>query len=454
MATTEYFGVIRLVAHAAGLFLMAWHLGACGWSEREPPSVLLLTLDATRVDALGLYGGPRANTPHLDELAKESAFFTQAITTATYTGPSHASILTGLFPPQHGLRDFLNQALPDSAQTLAEVLKEAGYATAAFVSAYVLEPRYGLNQGFDVYSSKLWSPEPEPAKKRRGLFFQRRASNTVAEALHWFETRNADRPFFAWLHFYDPHAPYDPPPEYRSSEAGERNPDDIASKRRRYYDEVTYMDAEIGRLLEALDKMGLYEDLVVLVVADHGELLGEHGRRLGTHSPMLVDATVRVPLLVRVPERLRPGRVTQQVRIVDLFPTVLEATGLPVPSGVEGRSLLGLHPSEPARPAYTETFYEFYPERASEGNELISVRLDGWKLIARPGREELFDLQADPEELRDVSADEPERVSLLRATLRDLAARWPEDLTSQQLELSEGETQDHLERLRGLGYVE
>jgi choline-sulfatase len=223
--------------------------------------------------------------------------------------------------------------------------------------------------------------------------------------------------------------------------------------RRLYYDEVTYTDAEIGRLLSTLGELGLYDDLVVVLVADHGELLGEHGRRLTGHATMLVDATLKVPLLVRAPNAAGPRRSDQQVRVLDVFPTILDATGLAVPPGIEGLSLLEVEPSK-LRPAYSETFYENWPERAKDGDELTSMRLSGWKLLVGPDREELYDLETDPAEIRDVSGDHPGQIDRLRQELRELSLRWPEDLRPQELELSEEETEGHLERLRSLGYVE
>jgi choline-sulfatase len=428
----------------AGRALLTLTLLLAGCADERPPrSVLLLTLDTVRTDALGSYGGARARTPHLDALAAESVRYNQAVTTTPYTGPSHASILTGLYPPQHGLRDFRRQSLPEPAVTLAEILAAAGYDTAAFVSTYVLDPRYGLDQGFDRYSS------PGPDGK---LHAQRPAGQTVREAIDWLDARDGGRPFFLWIHLYDAHAPYLPPPRLRDPPPGVAK-GSVEWERHLYYRETTYADLEIGRLLAFLRDRGVYEDLIVAVVADHGELLGEHGRAIRTHSPWLVDAAVRVPMLVRIPGLLAPGTVDAQVRVIDLFPTLLEALGLPVPAGTEGQSLVRVA-AGPPRPAYSETFYEHYPLRAEEGRELASLRLDGWKLMIRPGREELYDLRRDPDELRDVSGAHPRELARLRGELERLRTRWPEAVRSREIELSDEERADHVERLRALGYVE
>ena len=407
------------------------------------PDVLLITLDATRLDSLGCYGGLLAETPHLDSLARVSLRFNQAITTAPYTGPSHASILTGLFPPRHGLRDFLEQALPESVVTLAEVLGDAGYATGAFVSAYVLDPRYGLDQGFEVYSSPAPPTRPFEVPERP-------AGTTVAEAIAWLE--GVERPFFLWVHLFDPHFPYAPPAPFGElAEAAKLGP--RQRQRRLYYREATYMDAEIGHLFAALRARDLYEQLVVIAVADHGELLGEPGRRLGTHSTHLVDTTIRVPLLVRVPGR-GPDVVKHQVSVVDIFPTVLDALRLPAREDIDGTSLLALDSPVLRRTAYAETFYEHFPKRAQVGEELAAVRVEGWKLVTRPGREELFDLRNDPDERSNLASGHPKQVASLRAALDRLMARWPSAATARGLELSEGEAEDHIERLRALGYAE
>jgi len=412
-------------------------------SPGPSPDILLLTLDTTRSDAVGAFGGARARTPRLDALAGEALRFTQAITTAPYTGPSHASMHTGLLPPQHGLRDFLQQALPEQAVTLAESLRSRGYQTAAFVSAYVLDPRYGLDQGFDVYSS---------VRQPRGheSFTERPAVDTVDEVLRWVRERDVSRPFFLWIHLFDPHHPYRPPEEFRSPlPAGIGR---LERQRARYLDEAAYMDAEIGRALDEFDRIGLLENLVIVAVADHGEMIGERGYRPGTHSPVLFDLTLRVPLFVRAPGRVDPGAEDRQVSVVDVFPTILELAGLAVPEGIEGRSLL--REASSPRPAYSETFYEHHPGRAEVGQELVSLRLDGWKLITGPGRSELYDLRSDPNEERDVSSQHPQQVERLRAVLIALAKRWPEEAVPRALELDPAEVERHLDRLRSLGYVE
>lgn len=418
------------------------------------PDVVFITLDTTRWDMLGSYGG-RGTTPQLDALAEEAARYEQAITTAPYTGPSHASLMTGLYPPQHGLRDFLLQALPERNRTLAEILGEAGYDTAAFVSTYVLDPRFGLDQGFDLYSSP--QPAPGSGRERRLL---RPGRETFDEAIEWLRARPEGRPFFLWLHSFDaharltPHGPiYTPPADLRRPLAPGVAARSVAAQQQRYFEQARGLDREVGRVLAVLRETGRWDRTLLVVTADHGELLGFHGRKLGSHSPMLVDETVRVPLLVRVPGRLAPGPRTRQVSLVDVHPTVLDALDLPRPEDLAGRSLLDSE-GEAERPAYSETLYERHPRLAEPGRELASLRHEGWKLIVRPGREELYDLRRDPEELRDRSAEEPGRLQLMRSLMNALRERWPREARPRSLELAPDERADHEDRLRALGYIE
>lgn len=369
----------RLLAIVLGCLLAA----ACSPPPSSPPDVLLITLDTTWADALSIQGSEWADTPHLDALARESVRFAHAITTAPYTGPSHASIPTGLLPPQHGLRDFLNQRMSDRVATLPELLRERGYRTAAFVSTYVLDRRFGLDRGFDLYSGDFWRkavPDGRPRPIQGSASFERSARETVDEAIAWVESARASQPLFVWLHLFDAHAPYDPPPEFVR-----HRPDDdaiapIERMRRRYFDEVRFMDAEIGRLLGALRRLQRYERTILVAVADHGELLGLHpGRPIQTHSTHLVRETLHVPLLVRVPGGFPPGVVAAQVTVVDILPTILDVLALPLPAHLAGRSLspLALGRDEPPHIAYSETFYERFPVVARPGTELVSVQQDG-----------------------------------------------------------------------------
>lgn len=405
-------------------------------------SVVIITLDTTRVDALGAYGG-KGVTPRLDAFARTAVRFDRAFTTAPYTGPSHASLLTGQNPPRHGLRDYLEQALPEGATTLAEILHERGYQTAAFVSSYVLDRRFGLDQGFDVYDG--------PERTRDDPAHWRPGPRTVTRALAWLRDRDPDRPFLLWIHLYDAHSPYMPPEPYRRPLPRDVRPGSPEAQRQRYYEQASVLDEETDRILAALASLPAGDEILVAIAADHGETLGEYGRRLGAHSNALVDTTLRVPLLLRIPGRLEPAVREQPVSLIDVLPTLLEALEIPVPEDVEGRSLLSPH--DPAVPAYSETFYAF-AGRAKDGKELASLRDDRFVLLSRPARDELFDPTSDPAEREDVGARHPEALAALQERLADLRRGWSKSGASRPLDLGDEERADHEERLRALGYLE
>ena len=258
------------------LLVIACH-GGTSKSLRNA-NVLFVTLDTTRADHIGAYGYGTARTPALDALAKEGALFEYCITPTAYTLPSHSSMMTGLYPPAHGVRINGEAALPDSDTTLAERLAAKGYRTGAFVGAFVLDGRWGLSQGFQQYDDHF---KLGPDQRLDLARVQRPANEVVDAALKWLGERNA-KPFFAWVHLYDPHAPYEPPEPLQG-----------------YDGEITFADSQIARLLEWLDRSGLKDDTIVVVAGDHGEGLGDHGE--DEHGYYIYDSSVRVPLIVRLP---------------------------------------------------------------------------------------------------------------------------------------------------------
>jgi arylsulfatase A-like enzyme/tetratricopeptide (TPR) repeat protein len=397
------------------------------------PNVVLVTLDTTRADRLGCYGYAGARTPNLDALAARGALFTQAATTVPLTQPAHATILTGMYPTYHGVRVNGSTALAASQLTLAEVLAEQGYDTAAFVGAFVLDGRWGLNQGFGRYDDTF----DLGRYKHLDLGSVQRPANVVVDAaLQWLEPHKS-RPFFAWVHLYDPHVPYEPPEPHRSRFAG-RGLEGL------YDGEIAFADEQVGRLLAWLEASGLDQRTVVVVAGDHGEGLGSHGE--GTHGYFVYDYAMHVPLVISAPlHGLRGVRVESQVSLADVFPTVLALGGIEPPAHVQGRSLLGdiLRPGEErAGYAYGESMvaslqYGWAP--------LQTLRTPRFKLIQAP-RPELYDLAADPRETTNViarnaivaheltqrlkrlvaetsrGAPEPEAADLDRETMQSLAA--------------------------------
>jgi len=355
--------------------------------REAPPDVLLVTLDTTRADHLGAYGDARARTPNLDRLAAEGVVFERAITAAPLTLPAHASLLTGRYPFAHGVRNNGNFTLDASAATLATALHDAGYRTAAFVSAFVLDRRYGLARGFDRYDDRLE--------------IERRGGETAAALQAWLDETAADaRPFFAWLHLYDPHDPYEPPAPFASAFAD-----------RPYDGEIAYDDAVLGGVLARLAARGPRDRAaIVAVVGDHGESLGEHGE--ATHGLFVYESAIRVPMLLHGPRFTRGRRVQALVRTIDLAPTLVDAAGLPPLARADGRSLLPLIAGSETGPesAYSETYF---PQLYMNWAPLRSIQDSRWKFIDAPAPE-LFDLANDARESSNLAPREPSRAAALR----------------------------------------
>jgi choline-sulfatase len=354
-------------------------------ASAAPLNLVLVTLDTLRADHLGCYGDAAAETPNLDTLAGQGVRFAHASSQVPLTLPSHTTILTGLLPPHHGVRNNGAAPLAAGTPTLATVLAGAGYRTAAFVGAFVLDHRFGLDRGFAVYDDEI----ERPADASWLLEAQRPGDQVVDRALAWLGADDA-RPFFLWVHLYDAHAPYNPPSPYRERHPGKP-----------YDGAVAFADAQVGRLLAALTARGLDGSTVVAITADHGESLGEHGEL--THGLLLYEPVLAVPLLLRAPG-LAARRVDTPVSLVDLAPSLAGLLGrqLPAPPGgaLDGRDLSPalLAGREPA-PAelYAETRY---PE-VFGWSPLFALRRRELKYIAAP-HPELYDLQSDPQEARNL----------------------------------------------------
>ncbi len=357
-------------------------------AEAGIENVLIVTLDTTRADRIGCYGYEKASTPNLDAMAERGVLAENCITVAPITLPSHASILTGLYPFHHGARNNGTHRLPEEVPTLAETLSSAGFATGAVTSAFVLDSRFGLDQGFDTYDDDLANAEEAPLF----MFRETKALDTAKRANRWLEERGDER-WFLWMHLFDPHANYEPPEPF-------------ASRCEDPYDgEIAYADAGIGEVLETLRKRGELDKTLVIVTADHGESLGEHGE--STHSIFLHDATTRVPLILMHPSLVQGKRIEEVVSSVDIVPTVLELLDVGQPAPVDGRSVAraAVLPDEvPERvPSYSESMAPWYNHGWSD---LRAVRDEHGRFIEAP-RPELYDLTRDPRELHDLCSASP-----------------------------------------------
>jgi tetratricopeptide (TPR) repeat protein len=403
--------------------LAAWKLGC----PRSRPSLLLVTLDTVRADHVGAYGYREATTPHLDALAARGTRFAAAQSASPLTAPSHATILTGLYPPIHGVRDNSRFRAAEGVPTLAERLRGAGFETAAFVGAFPLAAAFGFGRGFQQFDEGL-RPSAAP-----GGIAERPANEVADAAVDWLRARGGGR-FFAWVHFFDPHEPYAPPEEYRRRFASP------------YDGEIAFADAQLGRLLETLRSGGRLEDTLVLVLADHGEGLGDHGE--STHGLLLYESTLRIPLVIAGPG-VPAGRVVgSRVGTVDVLPTLMKLLGLEAPAGLPGRDLTPGLAGRSLRdePLFAESLYG----RLNCGWAPLRGLTEGdWKLVEGGGKE-LFDLARDPEERDDRAGQEPERTARLEDALRRaLSAMAPGGDRAQPARLSA----DQAERLRSLGYV-
>ena len=369
---------------------------------RPRPDVFLITIDTLRADHVGCYGYQQVQTPNLDGVAAEGVRFTEAFTVSPITNSSHASILTGDYPSTHGVRDF-GSPLAAQHPTWAELLKQDGYHTAAFIGAVILDSTAlapGFDRGFDFYDN---FPAKTQSKSRWGRL-ERRGMDVAQRAEDWLRTHRSG-PHFVWVHFYDPHDPYEPPPPYSEK-----------YKTHLYDGEIAYADSALGHFLGFLRQQGWYDNALVIIVGDHGEGLGEHHE--DTHGIFLYDATTHVPLLIKLPGGARAGQsISAQVRTTDLLPTVLDVVGVKAPAKFDGASLQPyLYGSQTAdRPALSETDY---PLRFGWA-PLRAVRATGFKYIEAP-QPELYDLHADPGELHSVYAPRDAKVQELRAMVATL----------------------------------
>jgi arylsulfatase A-like enzyme/Tfp pilus assembly protein PilF len=382
-----------------------------------------VTIDTLRADRVGCYGATKASTPNLDALASRGTRFETAIAHAPLTAPSHASILTGLLPLRHGVRDNGSFSLPPAVPTLAENFRARGYRTAAFVSGFPLDHRFGLARGFETYDDHL----PHGNDRRRAPYVERGADATTTAALAWLQASTGS--WFAWVHYFDPHSPYEPPEPFASRFAD-----------RPYDGEVAFVDQQLGRLLAAAEADASRPTLV-LITADHGEGLGDHGE--DTHGVFLYDSTLRVPLIVAGP-RVANGLVLRVVaQGVDLAPTLRDLAALPA-APADGRSLRpaleGRVMSDAA--AYSESLFA---QLNLGWAPLHAWRTAQWKYVDAP-EPELFDLASDAAEARNVAGVRRDMAEALRRPLAALIATKAPDAALQR-------TGDAAERLRALGYL-
>ncbi|MCP5113163.1 MAG: sulfatase-like hydrolase/transferase, partial [bacterium] len=355
-------------------------------------NVLVITTDTTRADHIGCYGNLGVKTPVIDQLAKDGILFAEAITPSPSTLPAHTSLLTGLFPHHHGVRANGTFKVAEEVTTLAERFRALGYRTGGFISAYVLDSQFGLDQGFETYHDDL----TKGTKHATHMFRERAAELTNEPAIEWLKASQAE-PFFMWIHYFDPHAVYLAPEPFRTEYKD--NP---------YNGEIAYADSQIGALLASLEQMGVRDKTLVIYTSDHGEGFGEHGEK--THSLLVHDATVHVPMILNAPQGLPGGKVVRrEVSLVDVAPTVLSLLGEPATGEMDGIDL-----TRPPAPGERGVVIETIASMTLHGwAPLIGIRRSDYKYIQAP-RPELYDLEDDPRELENIHDESPETVAELR----------------------------------------
>ena len=428
-------------------------LAATALTCKAPPrtSLLLVTLDTTRRDHLGVYGYGRPTSPALDRFASRARVYTAALSTSSWTLPAHASLFTGLLPSSHGanwdpkgplaLADAVGDKekgayraspLGSDIPTLAEILSDAGYRTGAIVGGPWLARIFGLGRGFEHYDDG----------GTRALEGER-GDRVTARALDWL-AQDDDRPFFLFLNYFDPHEPYSDPNGYKLRYQKEIGPSaDYQARARAAYDgEINFMDVQLGMLFDRMEEQGLFERTLVVITADHGELLGEHG--IYGHNRFLYEELLRIPLLVRIPGA-EPQRIDTPIQLTDVFALVLSILKLPVPEGIQGRA-------DPRQRG--PIFAEVQPLAFQSAAGSRYAIFDGdYKLVSTAKGAQLFDVADDPGESRDLAAAEPERAAAMKASLDALLRSLPRPTVDHDRSV-EPVDEDTRRALKELGYVE
>jgi len=429
MSFKKKFFVFFAIAISLALFLFAK-----SGTNKERPNVLFIIVDTLRADYLACYGNSRIKTPNIDSLAKQGTLFKNTICQAPLTHPSHCSMFTSTYPQFNNMRDNGNQRLGDSSITLAEIMKDNGYITAAFVSTFVLDSKFGLNQGFDTYDDQM---ERVTAKRVIKMMDEERKADKVTEAaLNWLNS-NKDKKFFLWVHYYDPHTVYNPPSPYKE-----------IYKDNLYAGEVAYCDEYIGRLLSALKELNLDKNTLIIFASDHGEGLGEHQEN--GHAVFVYDTTLKVPLIFSHPGSIPEGKVIhEQVRLIDVMPAILGLLDIKKNKEIQGKDLTRIIKGS-RRPqssfAYSESFYG---KLHFNWSPLQSFRMGDWKYI-KSSEPELYNIKDDPGELINLAGSKTDIANELDKQLQEFLNKT----SSPEEEETEVEMDEQTrEKLMSLGYI-
>jgi arylsulfatase A-like enzyme len=397
-------------------------------STPEIRHIILISIDTCRADYLSCYGYPQETTPHIDAFAKDATLFKNVVSPVPITLPAHSSMLAGTIPPFHGVRNNIFFKLAPSNQTLPEMLKQNGFNTSAIISAFVLDKQFGLDQGFDTYHDTF--------KKIHHNKFgnERRGDETTEIALDWLE-KNKDNKSFLMLHYYDPHIDYAPPEPFASQFANNL-----------YAGEIAFTDHCIGRFIQKLKDLQMYDSTLLIITGDHGEMLGEHGEE--EHTYFIYESAIKVPLVIKLPGQKKAVTVTQPVGLVDIVPTLCSLLNIDIPAEVQGEDITALLKGRPPE-AYERFLYSesLTPTRFG-ANPLMSISTDKWKYI-QSKRPELYDVTTDPGESHNLIDKETHRGRILEDKLREILERSVRKDPDSQLKLDA----ESIKRLESLGYV-
>ena len=403
----------------------------CALPAGGTPNIILISIDTCRSDYLSCYGCRRRTTPNIDKLATEAVLFKNAIAPAPITLPAHSSMLTGTIPPYHGVRNNLGYKLGPSNLTLAEILAERGYSTGAIVGGFVLDSEFGLDQGFDTYNDQFEQAIPSP------IGYQRRGAEVSHLAVEWLDEHQAEK-FFLFLHYYDPHAEYEPPEPFAAEFA-----DDL------YAGEIAYTDYCIGQVIDKLKKLKLYDSSLIIVTSDHGEMLGEHGEN--THTYFIYQSAIKVPLIFKLPGKTKQHIMEDLTGLVDIVPTVCSLLGIETEAEVQGKDLSAYFARSRRatndRYLYSESVTAAVTLRA---NILFGVIGDRWKYI-QTTRPELYDILADPGETTNLILQQRQRARILQDELKQILEQTArnDDFSSRKKDFDWKD----IRRLQALGYV-
>ena len=441
MYTTVSFVVLALAA-----LLIA---GAAMWRHFAPRTheicnVLLISIDTCRADHLGCYGYPLDTTPNIDAIAGEGIVFEHALSPLPYTLPAHCTMLTGTIPPYHGVFNNSDYKLSEENVTLAELLQEKGYLTAGFVSSFIMDSRFGLGQGFDLYDDDF-----EEANHTMDIN-QQSGGETTHDVIEWLRTHK-DEKNFVFLHYYDPHFTYEPPEPFASKFRNVPPPENVTTRFEQvlfdgYAGEIAYTDHCIGQVVDELRELGLYDSTMIIITSDHGEMLGQHGE--GFHGYFIYQPAIRVPLIFKLPRLPKHRRITSTVGLVDIVPTVCSALGIELSTPVQGHDLSPCFDSDWLPPSDRHLFCQSLEPTKYNASSLLGVVTDRYKYI-KTTRPELYDLLEDPDELNNIAVEQADRSRTMEKRLRQIL---------QETTRSKGHGKERLddqtrERLESLGYI-